>query len=102
MSLQLATGVMKYRENTGDAWEPIVLMAAPSNNLIIDVASFSSLPQTIQNIYVTDKHVVAQYELGNSSAQTSDWTVTTADGSVTIAGTISGSTTLKLLLVKTM
>lgn len=99
MTLQLATGVMKYRENTGDTWKPIILAAMPSNNLLIDIPSFSSLPQTIQNSYVTADHVVAQYELGVPSAQTSDWTITTANGSVTIAGSISGSTTLRLLLV---
>ena len=99
MSLQLNTGVMQYRENTDDVWKPIILMATPSNNLVINVPSFSSLPLTIQNQYVTSTHVVAQYELSNDSAQTSDWTVTTADGSFTISGTISDSTSMKLLLV---
>lgn len=99
MALQLTTGVMKYRENPGDAWKPIVLAAMPSNNLLIDIPSFSSLPQTIQNAYVTANHVVAQFELGTPGVQTSDWTVTTTNGSVTITGSISGSTTLKLLLV---
>lgn len=99
MAIQLATGVMKYRENVGDAWKPIILAATPSNNLLINIPSFSSLPQTIQNEHITSDHVVAQYEIGTSSAQLSDWTITTANGSVTIAGSISGSTTLKLLLV---
>jgi hypothetical protein len=44
--------------------------------------------------------VVATYELGTPSAQTGDWTVTTDTDSVTISGTISGSTTVKLVLLE--
>lgn len=32
------------------------------------------------------------------SAQTGDWTVETANGSLNVTGTISGSTTLELIL----
>lgn len=42
--------------------------------------------------------VVIDSTLGTPSAQTGDWTVTTAANSVTIAGSISGSTTLTLVL----
>lgn len=68
--------------------------------LVVTVASFSSLPQTINNADITSDMVVVNSALGTPSAQTSDWTVTTADGSATVAGSISGSTTLTLYLMK--
>lgn len=71
-----------------------------NKDLIFDIASFSSLPKTITNNAITADHILSEATLGTPSVQTGDWTVTTADGSVTISGTISGSTTLKLVLTK--
>ena len=68
--------------------------------LVFDVASFSSLPKTITNSAITADHILSEATLGTPSAQTGDWTVTTTAGSATIAGTISGSTTLRLVLTK--
>ena len=68
--------------------------------LVIEVESFSSLPQTVTNADITSDMVVVSSVLGTPSAQTSDWTVTTADGSATVAGSISGATTLTLYLMK--
>ena len=68
--------------------------------LVVEVASFSSLPQTINNADITEDMVVVNSVLGTPSAQTGDWTVTTANGSATITGSISGSTTLTLYLMK--
>ena len=70
--------------------------------LIIDVESFSSLPQTISNPLVESDMVVVNSVLGTPSAQTADWTVTTSNGSLIISGTsaISGSTTATLYLMK--
>lgn len=68
--------------------------------LVVKFSSFSSLPLTKTNSNITSDMVVVNSLLGTPSAQTSDWTVTTADGSATIAGSISGSTTLTLFLMK--
>lgn len=68
--------------------------------LVVEVSSFSSLPQTVTNANITSDMVVVNSVLGTPSAQTGDWTVTTANGSLTIAGNISGSTTLTLYLMK--
>lgn len=68
--------------------------------IIIDFASFSSLPQTKSDADITSDMVVYEAILGNPIAQTGDWTVTTSTGSVTVSGTISGSTTLRLILGK--
>ena len=66
--------------------------------LVITSSSFSSLPQTISNTAITANHVVINSVLSNPSAQTGDWTVTTSDGSLTISGSISGTTTVTLYL----
>lgn len=66
--------------------------------LQVDIAAFSSLPQTVSNAAITADHVVVNSVLGTPPAQTSDWTVTTSAGSLTIAGSINESTTLTLYL----
>lgn len=70
--------------------------------LVLSVATFSSLPQTVTNANIESDMVVVNSVLGTPSAQTADWTVTTTNGSLTISGTnaISGSTTLTLYLAK--
>ena len=68
--------------------------------LVIDIASFSSLPLTVSNASITSDMVVVNSTLGTPSSQTGDWTVSTSNGSLTISGTISGSTTATLYLMK--
>ena len=68
--------------------------------LVVNCGTISSLPTTITNANIEDDMVVLQSTLGTPSAQTADWTVTTAAGSLTISGSISGSTTLTLYLAK--
>ena len=68
--------------------------------LEINVSSFSALPQTITNADIEDDMKVANSVLSNTSAQTGDWTVTTSSGSLTISGSISGTTTATLYLMK--
>lgn len=66
--------------------------------LVLSKASFTSLPQTITDSRITSDMVALKAVLGTPSAQTGDWTVTTSDGSLTVSGSISGSTTLTLYL----
>lgn len=66
--------------------------------LQIDIPSFSSLPLTISNANITSNHVEMKTVFSNPSAQTGDWTVTTSAGSLTISGSISGSTSLTMYL----
>lgn len=66
--------------------------------LTVNMGTVSSLPKTVSNAKITADHVVIQAELGTPAAQTGDWTVTTSAGSVTLSGTISGSTTVTLVL----
>lgn len=66
----------------------------------LNTNSFNSLPLVINDNRITSDHVVAEWVISNSSAQTSDWNWTTEKGKITITGSISGSTTLYLLLGK--
>lgn len=68
--------------------------------LVISSSSFSSLPISITNSKVTSEHVVVNSILSNPSAQTDDWTVTTSNGSLSISGSINGSTTITLYLMR--
>lgn len=80
------------------------LRDATAGTLVLDIASFSSLPLRVPssgtNSAITSDLVVVNSVLGTPSAQTGDWTVTTNAGYLEVAGTISGSTTLKLYLLR--
>ena len=64
----------------------------------VSASSVSSLPVTISNARILEKHVCVKAVLSNPSAQTADWTVTTSEGSAVISGTISGTTDITLYL----
>lgn len=68
--------------------------------LVISVSAFSSLPQTINDGAITSNMVLLESTLSNPAAQTGDWTVTTNTGSLTISGSISGSTSIVLYLAE--
>lgn len=78
---------------------PVTAISDMATVMVLSVASFSSLPLTVSNADITSDMVVVNSELGTPSAQTGDWTVTTSNGSLTVSGSISGSTTLKLYLM---
>ena len=69
--------------------------------LQINLGTISSLPVTVSDDRITADHICkpADCLLSLPSAQTSDWTVNTSDGSVTVSGTVSGSTTATIWLV---
>lgn len=75
-----------------------VYSALATEIMILDFGTISSLPVTKSNAAIKADHVVLAYELGTPGAQTGDWTITTSAGSVSVSGTIVGSTTLKLVL----
>lgn len=60
----------------------------------------SSVTTTKSVSGVTSDMKCTAYLLGTPSAQTGDWTVTTSNGSVTVSGTVNGSTTLEIKLEK--
>lgn len=94
--------LLDYSAQTGLATSNIDYDFTGDTNLVLvlDIPAFSALPITISDSNITADHIVAESTLGTPSAQDGDWTVTTAAGSVTVSGNISGSTTLRLVLVK--
>ena len=68
------------------------------NNVFLTISNLSSLPYTATSTKITSNHRVVNCILANTAAQPSDWTYTTAAGSVTISGTISGTSTVYLCL----
>ena len=70
--------------------------------LKVSMSSISSLPQTVSSADITATMECPQGNayLSNPAAQTGDWTVTTSAGSVTLSGTISGTTDIILYLVE--
>ena len=80
--------------------EKIAEIDGSYQTVVITTDSFSSLPHTYSSSAIKAYHTVVDAQLSTPSAQTSDWTVTTSDGSLTISGSISGSTTATLKLTK--
>ena len=68
------------------------------NNVFISLTSLSALPYTYSNSKITANHRVVSCVLSNTAAQPSDWNYSTGAGSVTISGTISGTTNVYLCL----
>ena len=66
--------------------------------LVGSVSTVSALPVTITNSEIRASMYAIKAELSNPSAQTGDWTVTTADGSAVISGGINGTTDITLYL----
>ena len=75
-----------------------------SRPLPLSKSSVSSLPTTITDSRITATMVCPPggMRLSSPNAQAGDWTISTAAGSVTISGTIRGSTTIYLWLEEPM
>lgn len=67
----------------------------------VDCGTITSLPYTKSSPYILAAHSLIYAVLGTPSAQQGDWTVTTANGSVTVSGAIGGSTSLVLFIGRT-
>lgn len=85
-----------WNENGIQSITPIFEIVAGGCVVTIDIPSFSSLPVTITDSKIRERHKVVNSILSNPSAQTGDWTVTTSNGSLTISGSISGSTSISI------
>lgn len=68
--------------------------------LKVSKSSVSSLLTIITNSAITSDMEVINCVLSNPSAQAGDWTVTTSNGSLTISGSISGTTNITLYLAE--
>ena len=70
------------------------------NNVFITISNLSSLPHTVSNSKITANHRVVNAVFTNPAAAPSDWSYTTSAGSITLSGTISGTTTVYLSLAE--
>lgn len=70
--------------------------------VMLTISSVSSLPTTVNKAAITSSMVATECVLSNPLAQTSAWTITTANGSVTVSGSISGTTNITLTLCEAM
>lgn len=64
-------------------------------------ATATSFPLTISNTQITSTMRVIECTFGTPKAINGDVTWTTADGSIVLSGTMSGSTTVDLVLIET-
>ena len=70
------------------------------NNVFLTISNLSALPHTATNSKITTNHRVVNCILSNTAVQPSDWTYTTAAGSITLSGTMSGTSTVYLYLAE--
>jgi hypothetical protein len=68
--------------------------------IFITISNLSALPHTVTNSKITANHRVVDMVLSNTSAQPSDWSYSTASGTLTISGTISAATNVFIQLAK--
>lgn len=81
--------------------DTVPAMIEEAKILVIRVPEFSDLPLIVEDENITGDMTVVSAEIGTRTAQTGDWTVVTAAGSLEISGPISESTTLTLYLLPT-
>lgn len=80
--------------------EKVESINTSNSALTITFANISSLPTTVYNDSVTSDMVVTGKEFSNSEAVIENMKTTIVDGSVTISGTITGTTDITLYLTK--
>ena len=96
---QIRTNYQRLHDQTRNYINNTVITALNRGVMLIET-TVSSLPKVISNAAITANHEVLRMELDTPAAQTEDWTLTTANGSLTITGSISGSTAVKLVLAE--
>lgn len=92
---------MAQRTITLASIEDVNALEASKGNkpLWVDMGTISNLPVTKTATGVTTDMIVSEAVLGTPEVQTSDWIINTdTANSITVSGTISGTTTLKILL----
>lgn len=107
-SLGVSTQMSLTEAKAGTVREPRVITPATFKKAVEALsamfyrvgAGISSLPATFTHDKITSDMKVVDATLSNPLAQTSDWTVTTSNGSLTIEGSISGTTSVTLYLMR--
>ena len=77
------------------------VLSASSRVLKVALNNIQSLPCIIQNADVKSNMIVINSYLSDPGAQLDDWTVTTGSGTISISGTMRGTTSMILTLIET-
>ena len=97
------SAITELAENV-TALEGDITTLSETEVIVVNIASYSGsqvrVPATGTNPAITANHVLLASTLGTPSAQTGDWTVNTYDGYLTLSGTATGTSTVKLVLGK--
>lgn len=96
--MKVRSDLQKLHDQTRDYINGLVTEV--NTDVLKASTTVTSTPKTLYNQKITAGHVVIGTEIGTPSAVVGEWTVTTADGSLTIDGELNGSTTLSLILAK--
>lgn len=91
-----AAGTVVIFTYDGTNW--IITDIVGNGLIVVTKTGVSSLSTTITDEAITSRHVLVSHILSNPAAQTGDWTVTTSNGSLSISGSISGTTDITLVL----
>lgn len=66
----------------------------------VDILGLSALPRTVSNAAITADHVLVSSTISPITAQSGDWTITTAAGSATISGTLATTADVRFVLAR--
>lgn len=72
--------------------------AVAAEIIVVTISGYNGTQTTYSAQGVTANHVVLNSTLSNPTAQTGNWTVTTAADSITISGNVNGTTNIVLYL----
>ena len=90
-----------YDQTEGKMQSEINAIFKTYEALYISVPTFSSFPKTVSNNKITADMRVVECLFGSPFSIKSSVAWSTANGSLTLSGTIDGSTTAELVLIKT-
>lgn len=91
MAATAAAVKLAYENGGGGGGSAVILVSG----------TVSSLPKTVNSSRITGNMYLIHADLRNPEAQDGTWTITTSNGSLTITGTINGSTDFYLYLTET-
>lgn len=95
---KVRSDMQMLHDQTRDYINGLVTEIESAQLLLIDIPSFDTLPYTLYDSRITANHILVRALPGNPDAVVGTWSVVTYNGRVQVRGTISGSTTLQLVL----
>lgn len=91
---------MKIGRTTYQIKDAVARAGMNGNIITVNVASFSSFPQTVNDSRITASHVLLNCSFSNPEAIQGDVTWTTSAGKIVLNGNIGGTSTAQIVLGK--